>query len=98
VVAPSATPPCWRSASWPGGCGPRACPELLARHGPRWRAEYVDHPERLLRDVEDLLVAMGLVRRAPGGGLRLTAVANRYAPEVVADPPAFSFEPTEAPL
>ena len=71
--------------------------DLLAQHGQRWRNEYVEHPERLPRDVEDLLVAMGLLRRGPDGGLRLTAVANRYAPEVVVVPLAFSFEPMEAP-
>ena len=71
--------------------------ELLAEHGSKWRNEYVDHPERLPRDVEDLLVAMGLLRRGAEGELRLTAVASRYAPEVVVVPLSFSFEPTEAP-
>jgi uncharacterized protein (TIGR02678 family) len=62
--------------------------ELLECHGRRWRNEYVDHPERLPRDVEELLVAMGLLRRGDDGGLRLAAVANRYTPEVVvADTP-----------
>jgi uncharacterized protein (TIGR02678 family) len=56
---------------------------LLHQHRRRWSQDYVDHPDRLPRDVEDLLVAMGLVRRSPGGGLQLTAVASRYAPEVV---------------
>ncbi len=55
---------------------------LLERHGPRWKKDYLDRPDRLSRDVEDLLVTVGLLRRAPGG-LRLAAVANRYAPEVV---------------
>jgi len=53
------------------------------RHARRWKQEYLDHPGRLARDVEDLLVAMGLLRRADGGRLHLAAVANRYAPEVV---------------
>jgi uncharacterized protein (TIGR02678 family) len=55
--------------------------ELQASHGARWSQEYRDHPERLHRDVEDLLVAMGLLRRGPEG-LRLAAIANRYAPEL----------------
>ena len=71
--------------------------DLLAQHRPRWKRDYVDHPERLVRDVEDLLVAMGLLRRGAEGELRLTAVANRYAPEVVLVPLAFSFESPEAP-
>lgn len=65
---------------------------LLERHGRRWRQDYTDHPERLPRDVEDLLVTMGLLRRAVDGGLRLAAVANRYAPEVVEPPGAFTFD------
>jgi uncharacterized protein (TIGR02678 family) len=64
---------------------------LLDRHGARWRQEYSDHPERLHRDVEDLLVAMGLLRRGPGG-LRLAAIANRYAPEIEAPPGLFDVE------
>jgi len=73
--------------------------ELLERHRQRWKQDYVDRPERLPRDVEDLLVAMGLLRRGPGDELRLAAVANRYAPEVVvaraAD--ALSFDTPEPP-
>lgn len=65
---------------------------LLERHGRRWRQDYTDHPERLPRDVEDLLVTMGLLRRAVDGGLRLAAVANRYAPEVVEPPGALTFD------
>jgi uncharacterized protein (TIGR02678 family) len=57
--------------------------DLLARHGHRWRRDYLDRPERLPADVEDLLVAMGLLRRSPDGRLSLTAVACRFAPEVV---------------
>ncbi len=59
---------------------------LQARHGPKWRQDYRDHPERLPRDVEELLVTVGLLRRGAGGELALTAVANRYAPEVVEAP------------
>jgi uncharacterized protein (TIGR02678 family) len=59
---------------------------LLARHGRRWRNEYVQHPERLVADVEDLLVAMRLLRRRDGA-LELSAVARRYAP-AVDEPPA----------
>ncbi len=73
---------------------------LLDEHGPRWRQEYVDHPERLARDVEDLLVAMGLLRPDPAGGLRLAAVAKRYAPEVVVgrgDDHPLRFDSTEPP-
>lgn len=67
---------------------------LLERHGPRWKQDYRDHPERLFRDVEDLLVAMGLLRRTPHG-LRLAAIAARYAPEV--EDPAGLFDTTESP-
>ena len=79
----------------PSGMLEEVVADLLGQHRPRWRQEYVDHPERLSSDVEDLLVAMGLLRLTPEGDLRLTAVANRYAPEVVVVPLAFSFEPTE---
>jgi uncharacterized protein (TIGR02678 family) len=67
---------------------------LLEQHGRRWKQEYVDYPERLFRAVEDLLVAMGLLRRT-AGGLRLAAIANRYAPEV--DAPVGLFDTTETP-
>ena len=67
------------------------------RHARRWKQEYLDHPGRLARDVEDLLVAMGLLRRAGGGRLHLTAVANRYAPEVVEVAATLGFETQEAP-
>ena len=71
---------------------------LLEAHGSRWKQEYVDHPERLPRDVEDLLVAMGLLRRSRDGELRVTAVANRYVPEVaVTTPDALSLDPMETP-
>jgi uncharacterized protein (TIGR02678 family) len=69
--------------------------ELHAAHGRRWRQEYAEHPERLPRAVEDLLVAVGLLRRR-AGGLWLTAVATRYAPDVVVHDAALTFDPTEA--
>jgi hypothetical protein len=64
------------------------------RHRRRWKQDYTDHPERLARDVEDLLVAMGLLRRETGSGgrLHLAAVANRYAPEVVEVPATLAFD------
>ncbi len=67
--------------------------ELLERHRSRWRNDYVDHPERLVADVEELLIAMRLLRRH-GGGLELSAVACRYAPDVVELPA----RPTPVPL
>jgi len=54
---------------------------LLAAHGRRWAKDYVDHPERLVAEVEDLLVDMGLMARSGDGALRLRAVAARYAPQ-----------------
>jgi len=70
----------------PDGLLDEVVAEAHQRHGRRWKQDYVDHPDRLARDVEDLLVAMGLLRRAGGGRLHLAAVANRYAPEVVEVP------------
>ncbi|MGH9244466.1 MAG: TIGR02678 family protein [Acidimicrobiales bacterium] len=81
----------------PDGLLDEVVAELLEQHHHRWKQEYVDHPERLPRDVEDLLVATGLLRRNAGGALRLAAVANRYAPEVVADIDPLAFESTETP-
>lgn len=54
---------------------------LLRRHGKGWAKEYLDRPDRLVTDVEELLLAMGLVVRGPDGQLMLRAVAARYAPE-----------------
>jgi uncharacterized protein (TIGR02678 family) len=54
---------------------------LLARYSRRWSKDYVEHPERLGPDVEDLLVDVGLLAREPDGSLRLRAIAARYAPE-----------------
>ena len=51
-------------------------------------------PRAAAADVEDLLVAMRLLRRRDGG-LELAAVARRYAPAVVeppAAPPALDFD------
>lgn len=81
----------------PNGLLDEVVAELLERHRQRWKQDYVDRPERLPRDVEDLLVAMGLLRRREGGELRLAAVANRYAPEVVEAPGTLTFEPAERP-
>lgn len=66
------------------------------RHGRRWKQDYLDHPDRLRPDVEDLLVSMGLLRRAGDGRLHLAAVANRYAPEVIETPPALAFDDEES--
>ena len=69
--------------------------ELHARHGRRWSQDYAGRPERLTRDVEELLVAMGLLRRSGDGQLRLSAVANRYAPDVVEVPATLDLETEE---
>jgi uncharacterized protein (TIGR02678 family) len=79
---------------------------LLARHTKSWAKEYAGRPERLARDVEELLAAMGLLTRGTGGELSLRAVAARYAPEslqratneealpatTTSDPQAFALE------
>ncbi len=70
----------------PDGLLDEVVAEAHQRHGKRWKQDYLDHPDRLARDVEDLLVAMGLLRRTGCGRLHLAAVANRYAPEVVEVP------------
>lgn len=57
--------------------------DLLAAHGRRWAKDATDHPERLVADVEDLLVDVGLLTRRADGTLRLRAVAARYLPETV---------------
>ena len=54
---------------------------LLTERARTWSKEYVDHPERLMADVEDLLVDMGLLERNERGALGLRAVAARFAPE-----------------
>ena len=53
---------------------------LLTGRARTWAKEYVDHPDRLMADVEDLLVDMGLLERNERGALRLRAVATRFAP------------------
>jgi uncharacterized protein (TIGR02678 family) len=54
---------------------------LLAQYGRRWAKEYVERPDRLGPDVEDLLVDAGLLARDADGSLRLRAIAARYAPQ-----------------
>ena len=81
----------------PAGMLDEVVAALHERHGSRWKQEYLDQPGRLARDVEDLLVAAGLLRRAGPGELHVTAVANRYAPEVV-EPPASLSPAPPAPL
>lgn len=85
------------SVAVPAGMLDEVVAGLLEQHRTRWRRDYSDHPERLPRDVEDLLLAMGLLRRGEGGELRLAATASRYAPEVeIVPPPAtLPFEPLE---
>ena len=65
--------------------------ELLARHGRRWSKEYTEHPNRLLADVEDYLVGMGLVALGADGALSLRAIAARYAPAVEARAPTTTY-------
>jgi uncharacterized protein (TIGR02678 family) len=65
--------------------------DLLEQHPKWWSKDYVEHPERLPRDVVDLLVSMHLVRRVDTGAdstsLRLSAIAARYAPDITEPPP-----------
>jgi hypothetical protein len=53
---------------------------LLTGRARAWSKEYVEHPEHLMADVEDLLVDMELLERTERGALRLRAVAARFAP------------------
>ncbi len=55
--------------------------QLLNERAGGWSKEYVDHPDRLIADVEDLLVDMGLLERNERDALGLRAVAARFAPE-----------------
>jgi uncharacterized protein (TIGR02678 family) len=55
--------------------------QLLTERARGWSREYVDHPERLVADAEDLLVDVGLLERDERGALQLRAVAARFAPE-----------------
>jgi uncharacterized protein (TIGR02678 family) len=83
----------------PGGALAAIVGVLLERHGRRWRNDYVDHPDRLVADVEELLVAMRLLRRR-SGALELSAVARRYAPDIVeppARPPPPTLDPEDTP-
>jgi uncharacterized protein (TIGR02678 family) len=65
---------------------------LLTERARGWSKEYVDHPERLMADVEDLLVDMGLLERTGRGALRLRAVAARFAPAPQDLPPQLALE------
>jgi hypothetical protein len=78
----------------PPGLLPRLVEGLLAKYSRRWSKDYVEHPERLAPDVEDLLVDVGLLAREPGASLRLRAIAARYGPEPaeIDAPPTLSLE------
>lgn len=78
----------------PPGLLPTVVQGLLAKHSRRWSKDYVEHPERLGPDVEDLLVDVGLLAREPDGSLRLRAIAARYSPEPaeIDAPPTLSLE------
>ncbi len=60
--------------------------ELFTAHRAWHTQQYADRPDHLARDVEELLVDVGLLRRG-GDALRLAAIANRYAPHVVEQTP-----------
>jgi uncharacterized protein (TIGR02678 family) len=66
--------------------------QLLNERAGGWSKEYVDHPDRLIADVEDLLVDMGLLEREESGALGLRAVAARFAPEHEDVTPQFALE------
>jgi uncharacterized protein (TIGR02678 family) len=68
------------TASVPDGELSSVVSRLLTERARTWSKEYVDHPQRLMADVEDLLVDMGLLERNERGALRLRAVAARFAP------------------
>jgi uncharacterized protein (TIGR02678 family) len=69
--------------------------QLLTTYGRHFSKEYVSNPDRLAPDVEDLLVAMGLLARSADGDLVLRSVAARYAPETeeIAAPVALRLAP-----
>ncbi len=69
------------TAPVPDGELPFIVSELLTERARGWSNEYVDHPERLVADAEDLLIDMGLLERDERGALLLRAVAARLAPE-----------------
>jgi hypothetical protein len=54
---------------------------LLDRHAKSWANQYLDRPDRLAADVEELLCDVGLLVRDSNDELWLRAVAARYAPE-----------------
>jgi uncharacterized protein (TIGR02678 family) len=66
--------------------------DLVAVHRSRWSKEYVEHPDRLTADVEELLAGTGLLRRCADGARHLTAVAARYTPEPIIEEPPALFE------
>jgi uncharacterized protein (TIGR02678 family) len=70
------------SVALPAGALEDAVAEVAARYGHRFKAVYRDDRDALTRDVEELLAAVGLLARDIDG-LRLRAVAARFAPEVV---------------
>jgi uncharacterized protein (TIGR02678 family) len=78
----------------PPGLLPSVVQGLLATYSRRWSKDYVEHPERLGPDVEDLLVDVGLLAREADGSLHLRAIAARYAPEPeeIDAPPTLSLE------
>jgi len=80
------------TASVPDGEISSVVSRLLAERARTWSKEYVDHPERLMADVEDLLVDMGLLERTGRGALRLRAVAARFAPAPQDLPPQLALE------
>ncbi|MHB8293423.1 MAG: TIGR02678 family protein [Acidimicrobiales bacterium] len=74
--------------SLPAGMLDDVVGRLLAEHRSRWSKDYTERPERLVADVCDLLVSMGLVAEGPGGTLALRAAAGRYGPEPEVSYPA----------
>lgn len=76
----------------PSGALESAVNDLVAMHRSRWSKEYVERPERLAVDVEDLLTGVGLLRCDSDGGRRLCAIAARYAAEPAIEAPRSLFE------
>ncbi|MGH9018272.1 MAG: TIGR02678 family protein [Acidimicrobiales bacterium] len=68
--------------------------ELLDTHRRHWAKDYVSHPDRLVAEVEQLLLDMGLLVRTGDGDVCLRAAAARYAPEAeeIERPPSFAWE------
>lgn len=71
-----------------------AVEQLVGEYRSRWSKEYVERPDRLAADVEELLVGSGLLQRDRNGVRRLRAVAARYAaePKLVKEQPPALFE------